>query len=940
MATGTVTTLHFADDFIAALADRLGAEASARGGDLSRIAVVFGGRRPAMFLLRELGRRLGGSFFPPRCFTMDAFMGHALRALSPRRAIPMLDAWHLIYLLARELAPGMLEGRETFSRFAAWARETASFIDELDIEDVAPEALATMEHCAAIGLDAAPGVENLLRHITAIREGYHRALAARKAVSRGLTYLLVSRGIGGLPFGGFDRILFCGFFSLHRTEERVVKELYERGGADLWFQRGAEPWPALERLSKALGCPIEPSAGGTKGGGPDVSLWAGFDTQTQVGLVRRIVAGIPDRAGTVIVLPDSGSVIPLVSELASLEPDFNVSMGYPLKRSALCNLLDCVFEAQRGMRDGAYYARDYLRVLTHPLVKNMAVVRDGALTRVLVHKIEEALRGAAGSPIGGSQFVRPGDVEAMGGVFPPAASTLREMGIDARPGELEAVLAGLHACAFRAWEGIASFGEFGAALESFVDALVRRSALDRYPLNLTFAGRLLAMASELGGAEAGRERFEKEEIFKLFTRMLEREKISFSGSPLRGLQVLGLMETRSLDFRNVVVMDVNESVLPALEGPDPLVPRQVRVSLGLDRVEQEEEIQRYHFMRLISHAEKVHLVYNDREEREERSRFIEELVWRVQRAKGALEAVPVRRARVAVSLSPPESRIGKTEEVLRLLKDFRHSPSSVDTYLQCPLRFYYGYVLRLREAEDLLEEPEGADIGRFVHRLLLEAFTPFIGERPRIDRRFREEFFGRMEALFAETFEKRMRADSFILAEVLRVRLGRFLDAEERRPVASIVALEEPFRGALAFPSGEHSFFCRADRLDREPGGGILVIDYKTGAASLPAGPDALAGMELARESILRVVRSFQLPLYCRFAAERHPGDPVRAALYDLTDSSMRDFPRARERFDDVMARCGEALGFILGEIVDPAVPFAPSPGRACGWCPFTLLCR
>jgi RecB family exonuclease len=939
MATGTITTLHFTDDFIAALADRLGGEAAARGGDLSRLAVVFGGRRPAMFLARELGRRIGGSFFPPRFFTMDGFMEHALRALSPRRTMPLLDAWHSIYLVARERAPGMLKGRETFSRFAAWARETAAFIDELDIEDVAPEALVTMQHCAEIGLDAAPGVEILLGNITAIRDGYHRALEERGATARGLTYLLVSRGIGGLDFAEFEKILFCGFFSLHRTEERVVKELYDRGRADLYFQRGGEEWPALERLSKTLGRPISPpSRRGRRE--PDITLWAGFDAQTQVGLVRKIVGEIPDRTRTVIVLPDSGSVIPLVSEIASLDPEFNVSMGYPLKRSALCHLLGCVFDSQKGMRDDAYYARDYLRVLTHPLVKNMAIARDGTLTRVMVHKIEEALRGGGNSPLEGSLFVRTGEVEAMGTIPRLAASTLREMGIESRPEELEAILAELHGCAFRAWERIGSFGEFAAALESFVDVLVRKSALDRYPLNLTFAGRLLEMAADLRGSEAGRERFEKDEIFKLFTRMLERETINFSGSPLRGLQVLGLMETRSLDFKNVIVMDVNESVLPALAGPDPLVPRQVRVSLGLDRVEQEEEIQRYHFMRLVSHAEKVHLVYNDREEKEERSRFIEELVWNAQRARGTLDAAPVRRARVAVRLSLAESPIEKTAEVLRFLGGFRHSPSSVDTYLQCPLKFYYGYVLRLKETEDLLEEPAGADIGTFVHRLLCEAFMPFIGERPPIDRRFREGFFRKMEAMFAETFEKRMRADAFILEEVLRVRLGRFLDKEAERHFVGILALEEKFHGVLALPAGEFSFGCRVDRIDRKHGDEILVIDYKTGAAALPAGPDTLARMELTRESILRAVRSFQLPLYCRFAAERHPGVAVGAALYDLRDSSMHEFPQDRERFDETMARCGEALDFILGEIADPGKPFAPAEGRACAWCPFTSLCR
>ena len=938
-APGLITTLRFEDDFIGAVAEHLAREAAARGGDLCRVAVVFGGRRPAMFLSRALGERIGGAFFPPRCFTMDGFMEYVLAACAPRRRIPLLDAWHLLWLLARDLAPAMLSGRESFSRFAAWAAETAAFIEELDIEDVPPDALVALERGAEIGIDAAPGVRELLRHLTAIREGYHRLLGERGEATRGLTYLLASRGIAGLVLPEFDRIHFCGFFSLHRTEERVVSELYLRGAADLWFQRGSEEWPSLERLSRALGRSIAPPPGAPRGG-PEISLWAGFDAQTQVGIVRKIVAGIPDRARTVVVLPDPKSVIPLVSELAALEADFNVSLGYPLRRSALCHLLGCVFDAQRSVRDGAYHARAYLRVLSHPLVKNLAVAGDAALTRVLVHKVEEALRGRGESPLAGSLFVRLADLEADATIPRAAARSLREMGIAAAPEELGAALAAIHAAALSAWEQIGSFAGFTAALEAFVDLLVRQSALERYPLNLTFAGRLLRMAAGLAEAEAGRERFDKDEIFRLFARMLDRETIGFSGSPLRGLQVLGLMETRSLDFKNVIVMDVNESVLPALKGPDPLVPRRVRAELGLDRVEREEEIQRYHFARLVAHAEKVHLVYSDREDGAERSRFIEELVWRAQRLKGALDALPVRRARVPVRLSLAESPIQKTAEVLRLLERFRYSPSSLDVYLRCPLRFYHGYVLRLKEAEDLLEEPGGAEIGEFVHRVLLEAFTPFIGKRPRIDRRFRGRFFGRMERIFTETFEKRMRSDAFILRQVLRLRLGRFLDAEAARGVDAVLALEERFEGALPCGSGDRVVSCRVDRIDREPGGGILVIDYKTGSAELPAGPDTLARMEPTRESILRAVRSFQLPLYCRYAAQRHPGSAVRAEVYDLRDCVRRRFPKDPSDYEEAMARCDDALGHILREIADPAVPFAASEGRWCGWCPFAAMCR
>ncbi len=114
----------------------------------------------------------------------------------------------------------------------------------------------------------------------------------------------------------------------------------------------------------------------------------------------------------------------------------------------------------------------------------------------------------------------------------------------------------------------------------------------------------------------------------------------------------------------------------------------------------------------------------------------------------------------------------------------------------------------------------------------------------------------------------------------------------------------------------------------------------EAGTKRMKAVARAIARMEPARESILRGIRSFQLPLYCRFAGERHPGVPVRAELVDLRDCSRKPFPKDPSAFDEAMARCNEALERILCEIADPAVPFAASEGRWCSWCPFTAMCR
>jgi ATP-dependent helicase/nuclease subunit B len=134
------------------------------------------------------------------------------------------------------------------------------------------------------------------------------------------------------------------------------------------------------------------------------------------------------------------------------------------------------------------------------------------------------------------------------------------------------------------------------------------------------------VAMQFKRAAFGEETFEAEDLFKIFRNKLENETVAFSGSPLKGVQILGVLETRALNFGHVLVLDANESILPKLKIREPLIPRDVMISLGLDRLEKEEEIQRYQFSRLIASAGRVDLFYAESEEHH-RSRFVEDLVW-------------------------------------------------------------------------------------------------------------------------------------------------------------------------------------------------------------------------------------------------------------------------------------------------------------------------
>jgi len=935
-----VISYSFTEDFIQNVADYIQSSFLSQNKDISKLAIVFGGKRPSLFLKRELSKRIGKSFFPPCFFSIDEFIEYVLRKKESFVKISDLDACFIIYNLAKTMFPEVLQARKSFSEFLPWAREILAFIEQLDLEDIQPEALKNITYNARIGYDVPQSINLLLQNIISLRDAYHTVLKEKKTYSRGLLYLLAKRYVKQVNFEEFDKILFCNFFYLHRTEEEIIKDIYERDKAILLFQGNEEEWSVLKNIAKNFSCSIVP----LKEAKPayKLSLYSAFDTHSEVCLVREILKKIENLERTVIVLPDPDNIVPLLSEITPFVKEFNVSMGYPLKRSSLSALFTLLFKSQTTRRGNEYYTKDYLRVLRHPFIKNLKILPEPSITRVLVHKIEEILLGMVETPLGGSLFVNLKEIENLKELYILTEDTLRSMGVEVKQGEIIDILKELHTLLFYTWENLNNFYEFSLALEKFVDILVEKSFLASYPLNLRIAEKILSIKEELKNAVFSKETFSREDMFKIFENKLESEVISFAGSPLKGLQILGLLETRSLNFDHVIIMDTNESVLPKLRLYEPLIPREVMLNLGLNRLEKEEEIQRYQFMRLISSAKNVYLVYEESKDKE-KSRFIEELIWEREKESNTLNVVPVTQAHFEIKVLPHKKEIRKNPEVIKFLENFVYSASSINTYIHCPLRFYYQYVLGLKEKEDLQEDPEGAEIGQFIHKLLEETFGRFIGRKPNINKNFKDFFFNTLERNFEETFQKRMKSDSFLLKEIIKARLGRFLQKEEKREIEKIICLEREFYREIMFSEVCCKFMAKIDRIDRVNDGSILIIDYKTGGREfLPKGIDKLEKMEFSRESIKNIIQSFQLPLYLYFMEEYYQGEKVIASLYNLRTLEIDSFPKDALHKEEVMDVCMKALRFVVNEIMDPGVTFTPDEedARYCRYCPFFYLCR
>ncbi|MBI3602163.1 MAG: PD-(D/E)XK nuclease family protein [Candidatus Omnitrophica bacterium] len=926
-----IITIPFTDDFIERLADYIHQEHALKGKDLRSLAVIFGGRRPFLFLKRALAHRMKGPFYPPQFFSIDEWINHIVQTQRKFQPLSELDHCYLIYQLASQHTPYLLEGRKRFASFLPWAREILALIEHLDLESTHEDVLKNLKAQAQIGLDVPADISRLLEGLFVLRRAYHQKLEKEGIAARGYQYDLASRVIPSVDLSGWQEILFCNFFYLHRSEMKLIEHCFKHTPTTLLMQGDERRWPALKRISALLGQKIVEGKEVMEGRF-NLKLYAAFDTHSQAVMVANVLKNIPDLNKTVIVLPQADFILPLLSAISSQGQEFNISMGYPLRRSALYALLERIFAAQKSRQEHLYYTRDYLRVLRHPLVKNLTTPQP-PLVRVLIHKMEEILTGQIPSLFSGQIFL---DIDAFSKedrILKEARASLTAMNISTTPKELKKTVEFLHDILFGRWQKAKTFKDLAAVLGDFTALMRAQSPLAQYPFNERIAVFLEALSQQLSASQFSGQSFLPSEMFRILEDTLSRQMVAFAGSPLRGLQILGLFETRALSFEHVIVVDVNESILPNLNIYEPLVPRDIMIKLNLDRLELEEEIQRYGFMRLISSAKNVHLIYQQRPERE-RSRLIEELIWQQEKKNQKLEALPIERGRFQARLSQTQRVILKTPAMIEFLKNMTYSASSLNTYLRNPYEFYENYVLGLKEQDNLLDEPQAKHMGTFVHSLLEHTFKTFLNKKPVINDEFKRYFFKVLESRFEETFGRHQRTDAFLMKTVLETRFERFLEVEAKRcarDVETILVLERKFEDTIELNAKHIKLTYRMDRVERLCDGGILVLDYKTGGSELiPKDFDELIEGTLTREVIRDQLISFQMPLYLYYLRQSYPKTAVNAALYHLRTNTIEKFVKDghREDYQKGITVGLRALNFIINEILDSKVPLVDDPAH------------
>jgi len=334
---------------------------------------------------------------------------------------------------------------------------------------------------------------------------------------------------------------------------------------------------------------------------------------------------------------------------------------------------------------------------------------------------------------------------------------------------------------------------------------------------------------------------------KLFKRTADLKSIPFNGEPLKGLQVMGILETRALDFDNLIIMNMNEGTFPQTGSSNSLIPYNLRSAFELPTIEHQDAIFAYYFYRLIHRAKNVQLLYNSSAQgmqTGEMSRFLFQLKYEYPSNKLSFSS-----AADNVNISPTKRYyVNKNEKIMNILNQYleegsrKLSPSALSTYFECPIRFYYKYILRVSEPDEMTEDIDPRIFGTIFHETVEEIYKNFINKKvlPEDIKHLisnKKIITEALQASFNKYFNQQLNQNDFkdiqgknvLVFDIIKKYILQFLSVEEKYAPFYLNGLEKEVASTIAIDNNKCVHIGGTiDRLD-ERDGKIRVIDYKTG---------------------------------------------------------------------------------------------------------------
>lgn len=907
--------------------------------DPGKLAVVLPSRRSALFLKEELSKCINKPVWSPHITTSEDFVLTGL-------GWELADQPTLIFKLYEVYSKVLKEPRESFAEFSHWAQLLLADFNEIDRYLIDARQLfsylADVERIKKWDLQGGKPTEMIAAYLSLwdslpeIYDEFTTSLRNEKRVYQGMAYREVAGSLDQwsdrLP-NQFEKLIFVGFNALNTAEKKIFRHLYQEGLASFFWDvdryyfddpfQEAGLFLRKDELVNELR-----DRGDFKWESDDLSttikrirvIGANGNHQQAVVANKLIEESAPeDQQQIALVLAEERLLPAFLNNLSAKIDSLNITMGLPLAESSMSGFFQLLVymlrdQEQHGRRVKgmpAFHHRYWLDLLSNnhmPLWSERPELINAAqyeiTRRNLLYLSAEQLENLQPGVLG----------EKVTSFFNSIAG--------AEMSQSWSMLAELARELYQKSEGRLNLPQ---AFYGFYRIFNRLADLmQEYPYVSDW-----------------------QTAVRFYRDLVNTESLDLKGDPLSGVQVMGMLETRTLDFKKLIITSLNEDVLPKGRSENSLIPFEIRKEFGMPTYLDKDAVFAYHFYRLLQRAEDITLIYNSAAQglhSGEPSRFIRQLEFELKARNPHAEiefmswSFPITQA--------PEASIEKSPGVLNDLAAMAGkgiSPTALIDYINDPTEFYRKRVLRLKEQEEV-EEVAGYDTqGNVVHRIL-EDYYGNLKEAPsggRILDPFLEVFSLKREQI-SLAVEQQLAKESghsdfsagknLIIREILIGMIERFLKAEKAALMKMVesgrqlrlLGLEENYSADLVLNNGTRvRIHGNIDRIDREEEQ-VRIIDYKTGAVEdRNLKIDAWEDLRQPKEAN----KSLQLMVYAWLYLRNHPElEKVQAGIISLRKTSewvmhlraMKSYEIDRRMVNEFEA----FLQQLLEEIFDPGLPF------------------
>ncbi len=802
------------------------------GDSFSDLIIILPNRRAKVFLIDELKNQINSTIFSPEIISIEDFIQN-IAGIRSIDSVELLFEFYSVYLSITE------KDIESFETFANWAKTLLQDFNEIDRYLLEPD--------------------KILKYLENIKEVEHWSVDADKRTDLINKYLifwkklplyyhtlydyLIGKGIGyqGLIYReavnnlnhfsnsiSNKKFIFAGFNALNQAEEKIIQHLLAQDVAKIYWdidetflndpfhdtglfqRRFKSSWPYYktnpyewitsdfkqEKNIQVIGTPK--SIGQAKIVGEIIEK----HSKNNEGNLQNVA----------VVLGEESLLVPILYALPSNVEALNITMGYSSKNNPAQILIAKLFKAHtnaiaRNESSYVFYYKDVLDILNHPLIEPYINANH------LVNRINK----------NNYTFI-----------------------LHKRILELQENQNELFQLLFKKWDtnSVEILETISQILLQIKSNLNRNNDSDASEEKVTnaFVYSIFKVINKMISYFSLHPNIDNvETLYAIYKQVIDVAEVSFEGEPLNGLQIMGVLESRVLDFETVILTSVNEGKFPAGKSMNSFIPYDVKKEYGLPTFKEKDAIYTYHFYHLLQRAKNVYLLYNTESEgldAGEKSRFITQLEVEHQPNHNLIHQIY--NANVPEIANEPLV-VPKSEKVMLRLKEIADkgfSPSSLTTYIRNPMQFYFQRILRISEIDEVEENIAVNTLGTIIHGALEELYKPLIGkiliknDIELLIKKIDDEVLNQFKLVYKEGEIKKGR--NLLAFEVAKRNVLNFFKLElediQKGDEIQIIGLEQHLERELIHPKLPFSIKIagNVDRIENR-NGKIRIIDYKTG---------------------------------------------------------------------------------------------------------------